>query len=186
MSVLLIGDSMAQGLSPHLNAETHYQVGWTTPRILSLALSWIRSSPAQVVLVALGTNDITARVSSQETAAAAQQILQAAAGRTVLWLGPPINYAGNAGIIPTLQSVCGGSYFDTRSLNLPMSGIHPTSAGFKTWANAVLSRLNGIGAGSTSPVFDAGGVTLLSSQSNTPRLLIYALIGIVLIKAIGD
>jgi hypothetical protein len=192
MSVLLMGDSMAQGLSWYMpNAEAHYQIGWTTPRILPLALSWIRNSPAQVVVVALGTNDITAGVSPAQTASAASQIAAAASGRVLLWAGAPSNYNANGQVsIGAIQSAVGGSYFDSRSLGLQLNSTgHPDTQGFKMWADVLIARLNGMNVGVSSNSLDipqGGGESFLGESGSLPQILFFGALAFVVLGFLED
>jgi hypothetical protein len=104
-----------------------------------------------LLLVALGTNDISKQRPTSETASAARQIVAAAAGRRVMWIGPPSgpsHISRDRGTIQALIS-SGAEYFDSRTLPLSFyDGVHPTTAGFQAWARAIAAR---VGSGATFP-----------------------------------
>lgn len=162
MRILLIGDSMAGGLKGPLGSALS-SMGHTLSALhtdSTHTAEWAANNyPAQLVnqyqpavlLVALGTNDISKGRPTSETASAARSIVAAAGGRRVLWIGPPSgpSYINkDRGTIQALMS-SGAEYFDSRTLSLSFyDGIHPTPAGFQAWARAVVAR---VGSGGSFP-----------------------------------
>ena len=149
-SVLLIGDSMGEGLEPHLrtlfgarNYITRWKRGTTTKYWTAQDVArTIRLANPDVVIFALGTNDAHQRKTPQESAINARQLIQAAGGRTVLWAGQPdsprIQDYGTAKAIAEAVIGTGGRYFDTKELALRFyDGIHPYPDSFKTWGKAL-------------------------------------------------
>lgn len=171
--VLLIGDSMAQGLTPHLAALAkdravpfmgRSEVGtridqWTGAR-LDAALAAFGASPT-LVLVALGTNDFYAKETHETLAAHVTALAgklseiprsdEYGLGPDVLWIGPPLLQILDAPYDVIEQALREGytgtgvaGYFASQVLDLRMGPdrIHPTSAGFASWAAAIWNRLS--------------------------------------------
>jgi lysophospholipase L1-like esterase len=147
--ILLIGDSMAEGLEGQLRALARaaghsliakWKRGTTTRQWSKTATQIIAGARPDVVVVALGTNDAFNRRPAQETAASAAAIVRAIGNRPALWIGAPnsVKDRGTAAAIVGQVS----NYFDSRTLTLPIrDNVHPTTQGFKAWANAVFNKI---------------------------------------------
>ena len=151
--VLLIGDSLAVGMSPHFDALSK-QLGnkfsslarsgsridqWASDTNLDSRLATFRPD---VVLVSLGTNDeYLGSGAGQRQYASTVALLQKlkAAGAEVYWIGPP-KLTKHNGVVEMIQSLVPKSdYFDSRQLEIPRGpdGLHPTARGYAAWAGAV-------------------------------------------------
>jgi len=154
--VLLIGDSFAVGLERPLKAlaqglpfEAHTLTSTTIPYWAgSSTLAGIvdRFQPTHV-LVSLGTNDEKGQILSQDQGAIEQLLATLRRGGAVVaWIGPPALPFPRAGISALAQSRS-DRYFPSEMLSIPrtndgmggggLPGLHPTSAGYAAWADAI-------------------------------------------------
>lgn len=155
--VLLVGDSMGQGLTAPLKAlvEANGGVFSASAKQSTRIDQWASSSTEvgasleerlvafkpTVVIVALGTNDeymTTSAVAKQATHVETIQKKVAASGAALLWIGPPSLPKPTNGITPMLAQRVGESFFHSEQLSIPRIGdqIHPTTPGYKQWAAA--------------------------------------------------
>lgn len=168
--ILMFGDSMAQGLDPHLAAlakeagipfKAVYKVGtridqWPTAELDAA----FESFNPNFVIIVLGTNDFYSQKSHEQIAADAEKLLEwlekksdptcYGLGPAVLWVSPPLLQIFDAPY-PELEAEtdqyegCGGSqYFNSAILDLRMGAdhIHPTAAGFASWAGAIWQAIS--------------------------------------------
>lgn len=163
-SVLLIGDSLAVGLTSPLgklvkatgatfNSVT--RVGMTMNDFdkgpESSRLNQALAQSPDYVLVSLGTNDEYAGASYKAIAEKAYNSLLVKfekAGSQVYWIGPPTlpapyvqsRRSPSGEIIPIVRKT--KNYFESTLLELPRGdGLHPTPAGYQTWANEIWAWL---------------------------------------------
>lgn len=153
MKILLIGDSLAQGLGPllkkHAEAEgmsfrsmakesTRIDQWATNPAVDAMLAEY----QPDVVFVSLGTNDeyMGGAAVKQQTPYLEKLLGKLGAdGRRVVWIGPPSLPKPTNGIVPLISSrVPSGEYYHSDTLTLPRISdkIHPTSAGYVLWADA--------------------------------------------------
>lgn len=161
--VLVFGDSHAEGLGPHLRAIAREEAvellvvasrgtrmdQWASPSSalggeLDHALEQI---DPDVVVVVLGTNDSYAQDGPRQTASF-EELLDRLEGRGVVWVGPPaLPEVGGRAPAPALVRMLeerAPHYFDSEDLELPTGpdGVHPTAAGYGTWAGALWQWLS--------------------------------------------
>lgn len=160
--LLLIGDSLAVGLGPQLQAiakdqkvpfDAVAEVGtridqWATRADLDQHLAAFKPT---LVLVSLGTNDAYMQgdwvVGRQQAALQALLAKIKASGAEAVWIGPPtLPLKTSNGIVPMLKATIPSSHYfpsDT-ALQLPRGpdGIHPTVAGYAGWAGALWQWLS--------------------------------------------
>ena len=147
--ILILGDSMIEGLLPRL-ADYAVQNGHSVNAVIwygSRTIDWARGSrlsdalrdyrPTFVVFV-VGSSELTTR-EVEKRASAVQQMLKLVGDRKLIWIGPP-NWRADTGIGALLEREVGpGRYF--RSLDLSFErnrdGVHPTLASAKRWLDAV-------------------------------------------------
>jgi lysophospholipase L1-like esterase len=159
--LLLIGDSLAQGLSPHLKALAtdaglpYLGAGvagsrvaqWIDSQWLSAALQ--EFSP-NLVLLCLGTNDAYSNLSVQQERAHVDALLaRLPAQAEVVWVGPPLlpaTYSGRAAHVELVEAIADRTehYYDSQELDIPRGpdGLHPTAAGYAGWAGALWDWLD--------------------------------------------
>jgi lysophospholipase L1-like esterase len=170
-TVLLVGDSLAVGLTPFLRKMAQasgagfvsHAAGGTTMR------NWLNNtafrqaldaSGATVVLVSLGTNDTYGSWTAEQLAADAQQLLALVrgSGRKVLWILPPKlpkEDRASAGIRATGVDVVESSQLD---IAMGPDFIHPTGSGYAFWASAVWRKATCASAGAEVPASGLGAV----------------------------
>ena len=147
--ILIIGDSMLDGLLPRLadyaveNDHSLNAVIWYGSR----TIDWARGSRLNdalrdyrptLVIAVIGSNELTAR-DIEKRAGSVQQILKLIGERKLVWVGPP-NWRVDTGIGALLAREVGEKrYF--RSLELSFErkrdGIHPTLASSQKWLDAI-------------------------------------------------
>ena len=154
--VLLIGDSLAVGLKAPLAAlanqagipfETRAVEGTHIPQWsanASVDETLARFQPTHV-LVSLGTNDekVGTGIAARE-APALRALLQKiqSAGAEVAWIGPPALPFSRVGVSDMIRAAV-PRYFSSETLSIPRAGdgLHPTGAGYASWAAAIWSWL---------------------------------------------
>jgi len=156
--VLVVGDSLAQGLAPQFKAlatasgvdtasitevSTRMQQWVTAPRRAALEKA-ISSFAPSVVLVSLGTND---NKTDYTDAQLAQQLTDLLAvlrggGASVVWLlAPPMPFPDR---MAPILAASGVAVVDTQALVVPRGpdDIHPTARGYAAWAEWVWGKLS--------------------------------------------
>lgn len=157
--VLLIGDSLAQGLSvPMKQLASEDQIAfladgrqgtrigqWGVEPWLSQDLATFRPT---LVLVSLGTNDMRMTDPNGERPALAALLL-ALRGLRALWIAPPTMPFPDRGVRAMIADTEVPT-FHSESLSIPRGpdGIHPTASGFAGFAGSVWKsiRLSAMGA----------------------------------------
>jgi len=161
--ILLIGDSLAQGLNPQLKAlarderVTYEGRGISGSRIDQWAKNpWLDQTLASyqptLILVSLGTNDAYMQGDVWERQRPALERLLdklEASGAEVVWITPPtlpVVHNGmrvDAGFLDTLSREA-PNVFDSTALNIPRGpdGLHPNVAGLAGWAGALWAWLS--------------------------------------------
>lgn len=151
--VILLGDSLAQGLAPPLGqlvTESGYDFA-SDVQPGTRVEQWGASGRAEasaagfgatVAIVSLGTNDAAANAEWQARFAARAvslvERLKATGVRDVLWLIPPLMPFDLTTIAAGITN-SGAAVFDARPIDMPRGPdrIHPTIAGFGGWAAAL-------------------------------------------------
>lgn len=154
--ILVIGDSFARGLAPHLDALAEDEdlplhamgisgtvtVQWVNSTDLSSQLASFKPTH---VFVSLGGNDSYTNFSPEDVAEDSLELVEKiqTAGAHPIWIGvPPMpRFHGGNEINPdTLMAVKDAVpfYFDSSDLVIPREpdGLHPTAAGYAGWAGA--------------------------------------------------
>lgn len=153
--VLLIGDSLAQGLSPPLTLlAKESRVGLTTIAQQGSTISaWSRGAllpglkaklaeKPTLVLVSLGTNDeYLAPAQLSQVAADAKALLALLEPIPVVWILPP-TLPKSIGVTAALRSLAPHT-FDSYAYVIPRAadGIHPTPLGYSGWAGTIWKSL---------------------------------------------
>jgi lysophospholipase L1-like esterase len=160
--VLLVGDSMAQGMLPHLRglattAEIPYiGAGLPGTTILQwLSSDWLRRKLAEFkpthVLISLGTNDAFSGVDPEKAGGRAASLVQSIqdTGAHPIWVGAPslpANYAGKHPDSGVLQKIKDAApyYFSSEEYVIPRGpdDLHPSAAGYAGWAGAIWNWLS--------------------------------------------
>ena len=173
--VLLLGDSLAQGLGPPLarlaeaagvslvarGVQSSTIKQWLSGSVLVDAVS--RAEPS-LTLVCLGTNDMRAADPGAEGRRAGElaDALFRSNSTAVAWIGPPsLPFETNA-FRAALATMCGARdvrIFDSQALDLARApdGVHMTPAGYGAWAESIAAwvpfvALRSSGAPAAAPI----------------------------------
>ena len=159
--VLLVGDSYADGLKPHLAALAQdcavpfaaaTQVGssatkWATDAGLGALLA---SSTPTVVLVSLGGNDFQRDQASVQAAVTTLVGRLRNAGARVLWIAPlTLPFADKAGVRAMWKVVVGEDWLDGEKFEYPRATdkIHLYPSGYQDWAGKVWTWMSALTRG---------------------------------------
>ena len=164
--VLLLGDSLAQGLGPPLARLAEATgVSLVARGIQSSTIrQWlagaslvdaVRQSEPSLTLVCLGTNDMGAADAGAEGRRAGELIdtLFQSSAATVAWIGPPSLPVDKSAFRAALAAMCSPRevrIFDSQALDLARTPdrIHMTSAGYRAWAASIAAWVPFAGLGS--------------------------------------
>jgi lysophospholipase L1-like esterase len=150
--LLVIGDSLAKGLDPHLAAlgreegvASYLGNGIVGSRIDQWAKSpWLDDALAKfrptLILVSLGTNDeyMGPNAAAKQAPALAQLLGKLkASGAELVWIGVPTLPVSNG--VATMIEKQVPYYFPSTQIPIPRGPdrIHPTAAGYAGWAGAL-------------------------------------------------
>jgi lysophospholipase L1-like esterase len=148
-TVLLVGDSMAEGVGPWLQKKVeavggHFIDGHERS---STIIFWQGSGKLReelmlyrpdVVFVALGSNEIF--MSHPEVRAPlVRQMVDEIGARPAFWIGPP-SWKPDKGLVHVIEeNFQAGHFYNSNSLVVPRApdGKHPTAQGYKAWTDLV-------------------------------------------------
>jgi lysophospholipase L1-like esterase len=166
--VLLLGDSLAQGLGPPLTRLAEAAgVSLVARGIQSSTIrQWlagsslvdaVRQSEPSLTLVCLGTNDMGALDAGAEGRRAGELIdaLFQSSSATVAWIGPPSLPVDKSAFRAALAAMCNPRdvrIFDSQALDLARAPdrIHMTPAGYRAWAESIAAWVPFLGLGSVA------------------------------------
>lgn len=159
--VLVVGDSLAVGLSPYLaDMAKQERIGFSSLAVVGTRIEQWADNPSlrerlasfrpTIVLVSLGTNDeylIGSDVVTRQQAALRRlvSLLMTASPEFIVWVGPPSLPKASNGIVAMLKAtIPSRDYFPSESLTIPRGpdGIHPTARGYAGWAGAIWQWLS--------------------------------------------
>jgi hypothetical protein len=149
--ILLIGDSMLEGLSPRLaayakaNGHELSTVIWysSTSQIwgqCDTLSTFIRRYKPTYVMVCLGANELFVRNIEQRRDRYIKRIIQQIGNRPYLWIGPP-NWKEDTGINNLIaKNTADGSFFLSNGINLTRAadGAHPTRRAAAMWVDSIV------------------------------------------------
>lgn len=207
---LLVGDSLAVGLAPPMRSRFRSAGGDLVSRGINsttidhwaggsaLAESLTQTRP-KLTLVSLGTNDLAAKPAEHKRPLIAALVGRIrAAGSDVAWILPPAmpitDRGGTRAILAAELARLAVPAFDSEKLSLPRAsdGIHPTPAGYDTWAAHIVTWLATSRAPApTSPTWstptaptrpgaDMPSTDTAASDSGLPPLMVLGLLATVL------
>ncbi len=150
-TILFIGDSMLEGLSPRLaaycakNNHELYTVIWysSTSEIwgsCDTLSTFIRRFDPDYVMVCLGANELFIRDIKSKRDRYVKNILSQIGDRPFLWIGPP-NWKADTGINELIESNTEeGEFFlsDGMTFQRKKDGAHPTAASAREWMDSVV------------------------------------------------
>jgi len=144
--VALIGDSYAVGLGPELakifpDFKFEGHSGTNTSQWANHAAAcvqcgdWLTKFKPEVVLVSLGVNDgDTPNKANYQTIVRGLQGI----GARVVWIEPP---AAVASLSRPIIASLGVQTIPATTTPLAADGLHPTSSGYRTWAQEIASEV---------------------------------------------
>lgn len=150
-TILFIGDSMLEGLSPRLAAYCEssghklYSVIWysstserwgTSDRLQS----YIRQIKPDYIFICLGANELFVSNIIQKRTGYVQKMIADIGDIPYLWIGPP-NWKEDTGINRIIaDNAAAGSFFlsDGMHFERKRDGAHPTSASAAQWMDSIV------------------------------------------------
>lgn len=151
-TILFIGDSMLEGLSPRFaayaekNGHKLYTVIWygsTTKKWgeSDRITGYVKRFSPDLVVVCVGGNELFVRNIGKERAKWVDAMLQDIGDIPSLWIGPP-NWKEDTGINQLLSDKVGvGRFFLSKNLDLDRAsdGAHPTREAASVWMDTIAS-----------------------------------------------
>lgn len=149
-SILLIGDSMLEGLSPPFlryatqNGHTFNAVLWYSSSTkyfgeCDTLSAFIKKYEPTFILLSLGTNELFIRDIQKERAVFVKRILSQIDSTPYVWIGPP-NWKEDTGINELILRNTGyGRYFESKRLDFERTkdGAHPTFPSAAKWVDSI-------------------------------------------------
>jgi lysophospholipase L1-like esterase len=158
--LLLIGDSMAEGLRPHIRAlATEQGIPYVGGSVVGSTIAdwldsfWLESELEQfaptLVVIVLGTNDAFTSYTPEQVAEHARMLLgKIPLDAEVVWVSPPAlpeRYAGrspNPAIVDAIDEQA-PHWFESTDWVIPRGpdALHPTAHGYAGWAGVIWDYL---------------------------------------------
>lgn len=148
-TVLLIGDSMAEGVGPWLQKKVEEVGGrFINGQERSSTIVWwqgsgklrelmMRHSP-DIVFIALGSNEIFLEQPDLRAPLIKQMVVELGR-RPGYWIGPP-SWKPDSGLVRVIEeNFQPGHFYNSNDLKVPRAsdGKHPTTQGYQTWTDLV-------------------------------------------------
>jgi hypothetical protein len=148
-SVLLVGDSMAEGLRPSLQQRVEAAGGhfigepWQSSTIIGWQGSgrlreMIGRYQPDIVFISLGSNELEAR-KPEARAPLIKRMVEEIGARPAYWIGPP-SWKEDRGLLRVIEeNFQPGHFYNASNLQVPRQrdGKHPTSEGFAQWTELI-------------------------------------------------
>lgn len=148
-TVLLVGDSMAEGVGPWLKKKVEATGGkFIDGHERSSTIVWwqgsgkLRELLAQhhpdIVFIALGSNEIFLQ-QPELRAPLIKQMVEEIGTRPGFWIGPP-SWKPDSGLVHVIEeNFQPGHFYNSNDLKVPRAhdGKHPTAQGYETWTGLV-------------------------------------------------
>lgn len=149
--IMLIGDSMLEGLSPRLaayaqqNGHTLYTVMWYSSQTQAWGssgkiASYVKQLHPDYIFICLGANELFVKDIKEKRRPYVQQMVKEIGDIPFVWIGPP-NWKPDTGINELIaENVPDGSYFKSDGMHFDRSkdGAHPTRASAILWMDSVV------------------------------------------------
>ena len=154
-TVLLVGDSMLEGLGPRLaaygdaNGFAVYSVIWYSStseywgKSTKLA-DYIRRIKPDFVFICLGANELFVRDIERKRSRYVEKIIADLGSTPYLWIGPP-NWKADTGINALIAAhAAAGCYYSSAELELERNadGAHPTHEAANRWVDSVVDWMS--------------------------------------------
>lgn len=151
-TILLVGDSMLEGLSPRLaayakeNGHTLYTVIWysSTSKIWSDAAkltTYIKRYQPDYIFICLGANELFVKDIKSKRDHCVKSIIKEIGDIPYVWIGPP-NWKEDTGINQLISTYAGkGHYFKSAGMTFERAkdGAHPTRQSASLWMDSVVN-----------------------------------------------
>ena len=154
-TVLLVGDSMLEGLGPRLaaygdaNGFAVYSVIWYSStseywgKSTKLA-DYMRRIKPDFVFICLGANELFVRDIERKRSRYVEKIIADIGSTPYLWIGPP-NWKADTGINALIAAhAAAGCYYSSAELELERNadGAHPTHEAANRWVDSVVDWMS--------------------------------------------
>ncbi|HEX8144130.1 MAG TPA: hypothetical protein VF553_16130 [Pyrinomonadaceae bacterium] len=148
-TVLLVGDSMAEGIGWFLREKVEAAGGRYAgePWCSSTTCSWFETGRLRemlekhkpdIVFIALGSNEIFIK-QPEVRAPIIKQMVEEIGNRPAYWIGPP-SWKPDKGIVRVIEeNFQPGHFYNSNDLVVPRrkDGAHPTREGYQTWTELI-------------------------------------------------
>ncbi|HUQ32294.1 MAG TPA: hypothetical protein VM095_09240 [Pyrinomonadaceae bacterium] len=148
-TVLLVGDSMAEGVGPWLQKKVEAVGGrFINGQERSSTIVWWQGSgklrelvslyQPDIVFIALGSNEIFIQ-QPELRAPLIKQMVEVIGERPGYWIGPP-SWKPDLGLVHVIEeNFQPGHFYNSNDLKVPRApdGKHPTAQGYQTWTELV-------------------------------------------------
>lgn len=148
-TVLLVGDSMAEGVGPWLQRKVEAAGGrFINGQERSSTIVWWQGSGKlremlarhrpDVVFIALGSNEIFIQQPALR-APLIKQMVEEIGARSGYWIGPP-SWKPDLGLVQVIEeNFLPGHFYNSNELKVPRApdGKHPTAQGYEQWTELV-------------------------------------------------
>jgi lysophospholipase L1-like esterase len=148
-TVLLVGDSMAEGVGPWLQKKVEAVGGrFINGQERSSTIVWWQGSgklrelvalyQPDVVFIALGSNEIFIQ-QPELRAPLIKQMVEVIGARPGYWIGPP-SWKPDLGLVHVIEeNFQPGHFYNSNDLKVPRApdGKHPTAQGYEQWTELV-------------------------------------------------
>lgn len=147
--VLLVGDSMGQGIAPFLQRKVEAAGGRmvSAPEQSSTIIWWqgsgklrglIAEHRPDIIFIALGSNELFTKDAGTR-APIIRRMLEEIGRRDAYWIGPPSWKPGSA-LVPVIEeNFQAGRFYNSDNLQVPRGpdGKHPTLKGYEQWVELI-------------------------------------------------
>ena len=147
--VLLVGDSMGQGIAPFLQRKVEAAGGSFigAPEQSSTIIWWqgsgklrtlIAEHRPDIIFIALGSNELYTK-DAESRAPIIRSLVAEIGRREAYWIGPP-SWKPGSRLLPVIEeNFQPGHLYNSDNLNVPRGpdGKHPTGAGYERWVELI-------------------------------------------------
>ncbi|MCA1558051.1 MAG: SGNH/GDSL hydrolase family protein, partial [Acidobacteria bacterium] len=154
--VLLIGDSMAEGIGWYLRGKVEQAGGQYIgePWCSSTTYSWydtgrfdqmLERHRPDIVFIALGSNEIFNK-QAEQSAPIIREMVRKLGDKPAYWIGPP-SWKPDKGIVSVIENnFQPGHFYNSNDLQVPRGPdkAHPTRRGYETWTELVWTWYAGL------------------------------------------
>ncbi|MDX6695967.1 MAG: hypothetical protein QOF02_3570 [Blastocatellia bacterium] len=148
-TVLLVGDSMAEGIGPYLQKKVEAAGGrFINGQERSSTIIWWQGSgklrallsqeQPDIVFIALGSNEIFLE-QPELRAPVIKEMVAELGKRPAFWVGPP-SWKPDTGLVHVIdENFQSGHFYNSNDLKVPRAkdGKHPTAQGYQSWTELI-------------------------------------------------